>query len=71
MRGVQSQCFSEPILGTKIGNIRVERVDFEIRDFVSAILQLLIIVKKETFENLGEFVKTVKTNRIDVRDLEI
>ena len=58
MRRVQSQCYSEPILGKKVGNIRVERDDFEIKDFMSAIIQLLIIVKQETFENVGDFFKT-------------
>ena len=41
-----SQCFSEPILGTKIGNIHVETDDYELSNFMASILQFAHHCKK-------------------------
>ena len=55
---VNSQCYTEPILGTKIGSVQIETDDFELSNIMSSILQLLIIVKRESLEQQGEFIVT-------------
>ena len=55
---IDCQCNFEPILGTKIGNIKIETDDFELANIMGSILQLLVIIKKETFYNEGEFIRT-------------
>ena len=56
----RAQCSNEPVLGTRVGNIRVETDDFEMSEIVSSILELLVVVKRETFEQdyQGDFIKT-------------
>jgi hypothetical protein len=55
---ISTQCSYEPVLGTKVGNIKIERDDFELSNIVNSILQLLVIVKRETFHQVGNFVQT-------------
>ena len=52
---IDGQCNYEPILGTKVGNIKIETDDFELSNII---LQLLVIIKRETFHRVGDFVQT-------------
>ena len=55
---IDSQCNYEPILGTKIGDIKIETDDFELANIMGSILQLLVIIKRETFHHEGDFIRT-------------
>ena len=57
---ISGQCFQEDVLGTVIGNVKVKQEDFKLSNIMGSIMQLLLLVKRETFVELNDFIKTEK-----------
>ena len=53
-----SLCTSKNILGTTVGNIKIETQDFKMEDLMGSVLDLLLLTKKENYEEGMGFIKT-------------
>ena len=55
---IQAQCYSEQVQGTRVGDVSIERDDFDIHNFMEGIVTILIILKQEIWQEKRTFVQT-------------